>query len=207
MIDPAKIKFAIVGCGRIGKRYIQLLVQHPQTELTALIDVKAATETEVDTRLPYFKSLEEFFSSGINADIIVIASPNGLHAEQAIKCLEHGFHVLIEKPIALKVEDAQKIFERAESAGKYAFAVMQIRYAAAAKWLKTLIDAGELGVRQEDLAADIDQRGRMVGVQLQRQGLDRAQVLRDLRAGRAVAAGRALHEDAVLIGERDRQPV
>jgi len=145
MSKSAKIKFAIVGCGRIGKRYIQLLLEHPQTELVALIDVKSIAETGVDAAIPYFKSLEEFFSARIDADIIVIATPNGLHAEQATKCLEQGFHVLIEKPIALKAEDAQKIFERAEFARKYAFAVMQIRYAAAAKWLKTLIDAGELG--------------------------------------------------------------
>jgi len=145
MSNPPKIKFAIVGCGRIGKRYIQLLGQHPQTELIALIDVKGTAETGVDTRTPYFKSLEEFFSAGLDTDIIVIATPNGLHAEQATKCLQQGFHVLIEKPIALKVEDAQKIFERAESAGKYAFAVMQIRYAAASKWLKALIDAGKIG--------------------------------------------------------------
>src|SRR3954462_4741760 len=144
-MQSSKIKFAILGCGRIGHRHIQMLEQNQQTELVALIDTKPAAEIKSAAAYPFFNSLDDFFASGIPCDVITIATPNGLHAEHAITCLDHGCHVLVEKPLALKSRDANKIIEKAHTTGNRVFTVMQNRFAKAAEWTKELVESGALG--------------------------------------------------------------
>ncbi len=143
--EAAKIRFAVVGCGRIGKRHIQVLQLHPQAEVVAMVDQKQRLELDLPSTGAYFSSLDEFLSSGPKADIVTIATPNGLHATQAIQCMDNGLHVLIEKPLALHAKDAKKILDKSISSGLHVFTVMQNRYAKSAIWLKELLDRGELG--------------------------------------------------------------
>jgi UDP-N-acetyl-2-amino-2-deoxyglucuronate dehydrogenase len=145
MNNQDKIRFAMMGCGRIGHRHVQMLRQLPRTELVAAIDLKSYAELDLPPGLPLFHSFEDFIQSGIKADVITIATPNGLHAEQAICCLDKGFHVLVEKPLALQTKDAQRIVEKSVATGKFVFPVMQNRYAKAALWLKQLLNSGSLG--------------------------------------------------------------
>jgi predicted dehydrogenase len=145
MEQSNKIRFAIIGCGRIGQRHIKMLHQHPQTDLVALIESKSREEIDLPLGITLFNSLQEFFSSGIKADVITIATPNGLHARQAIECIEKGHHVVVEKPLALRSEDAKKILDVAASNGRYVFPVMQNRFSRSSAWLKELVESGTLG--------------------------------------------------------------
>jgi UDP-N-acetyl-2-amino-2-deoxyglucuronate dehydrogenase len=141
-----KIRFAVIGCGHIGKRHAEMISRNEESELVALIDVKKKEELGIDAyNVPFFNSLAEFLNSGIDADVINIATPNGFHASQALACLEAKKHVVIEKPMALSKNDAEKVIFKALNVHKHVFAVMQNRYSPPSLWIKDLVDSGKLG--------------------------------------------------------------
>jgi len=141
-----RIKFAIVGCGHIGKRHAEMIHRNGETELVALIDVKDKINLNINSfHVPFFNSLDEFLNSNIDVDVINIASPNGFHFEHALKSLNAHKHVVIEKPIALKKQDAEKIIYKAFQVHKHVFAVMQNRYSPPSIWIKELVESGILG--------------------------------------------------------------
>lgn len=141
-----KIKFAVIGCGHIGKRHAEMVTRNQESELVALIDTKNKADLGIDSyNVPFFRSLDEFFASGIDVDVINIASPNGYHAEQALQCLDQKKHVVVEKPMALNKNSAEKVIFKALHVHKYLFAVMQNRYSPPSVWIKELIESGKLG--------------------------------------------------------------
>lgn len=135
------IRFAVIGLGHIGKRHVSIIQQNPKAELVAVCD----TIQNCDFSVPFFNSLEDLLESQIDIDVVNICTPNGLHATQAITALQHNKHVVIEKPIALKKNDAEKIIITANSVGKNVFCVMQNRYSAPSQWLKKIIKENILG--------------------------------------------------------------
>jgi len=140
------VKFAVVGCGHIGKRHAEMICRNPKAVLVALIDVKEKSSLNINAyNVPFFQSLEEFLQSGIAADVINIATPNGLHAQQALQCLNAQKNIVIEKPIATTKADAEKIIFKALNVHKYVFAVMQNRYSPPSVWIKEMIESGKLG--------------------------------------------------------------
>lgn len=140
------IKFAVIGCGHIGKRHAEMIQRNPHAELVALIDVKEIGLLGIENyKVPFFNSLESFLSAGIEVDVINIATPNGRHAQQAMVCLDAGTHVVIEKPISLIQTDAQQIINRAAEVNKQVFCVMQNRYSPPSVWLKEMVNSGRLG--------------------------------------------------------------
>ncbi|POY35791.1 oxidoreductase [Solitalea longa] len=142
----SKVKFAVIGCGHIGKRHAEMVTRNHESELVALIDVKPQDELGIKNYdVPFFRNIEEFLAEGMNVDVINIASPNGFHAEHALKCLDARKHIVVEKPVALKKIDAEKVIYKALNVHKQVFAVMQNRYSPPSEWIKTLIDSEKLG--------------------------------------------------------------
>ena len=140
------VKFAVVGCGHIGKRHAEMITRNAEAELVALIDTKDKQVLKIDQySVPFFSTLESFLQSGIHTDVINIATPNGTHAALALQTLNSNKHVVIEKPIALNKADAEKIIFKALHAHKHVFAVMQNRYSPPSVWIKELIESGKLG--------------------------------------------------------------
>jgi UDP-N-acetyl-2-amino-2-deoxyglucuronate dehydrogenase len=141
-----KIKFAVIGCGHIGKRHAEMISRNAECELSALVDVKDKSVLGVDKYdVPFFSSVEEMVASGLDIDVVNIASPNGFHAEQALACLDARKHVVIEKPIALSKQDAEKVIFKALHVHRHVFAVMQNRYSPPSQWIKDLVESGKLG--------------------------------------------------------------
>ena len=141
-----KIKFALIGCGHIGKRHAEMISRNTDSELVALIDVKKKVDLNIhEYDVPLFTSLSDFLKSGIETDVINIATPNGFHAAQALECLEAKKHVVIEKPMALTKADAEKVIFKALHVHRHVFAVMQNRYSPPSVWIKDLIETGNLG--------------------------------------------------------------
>ncbi|SIR42156.1 Gfo/Idh/MocA family protein [Pontibacter lucknowensis] len=141
-----KIKFAVVGCGHIGKRHAEMIDRNEECELVALIDVKEKENLNISNYdIPFFSSLEAFLESGVEVDVVNIASPNGYHAQQAMQCLEARKHIVVEKPMALTKLDAEKVIFKALHVHKHVFAVMQNRYSPPSVWIKDLIESGVLG--------------------------------------------------------------
>lgn len=138
----APIRFAIVGVGHIGKRHAYMIQQHPEAQLVAVIDpIKPAGFLDI----PHYSSLKEYFASGPAADVLTIASPNGLHIEQAQQAIAKGCHVVVEKPIGLRSHEVEKLIDQASAAGKQLFPVMQNRYSPPSQWIKGVIEQGLLG--------------------------------------------------------------
>ena len=143
MNEHKKIGFAVVGCGHIGKRHIAEIKANPNALLLAVCDIKNKNEFE-DFGVSYFGSLDELLSSNINIDVINICTPNGLHTTQSLQALNHC-NVLVEKPIALSVDDANSLIQKEKETGYQLFCVMQNRYSPPAKWLKSLIENNAFG--------------------------------------------------------------
>ena len=146
MTNSDAVKFAVVGCGRIGKRHAQMIDKHPEAKLVALCDT-AAKETLglPDYEAPFFNSLEALLEAPLEVDVINIATPNALHAPQAIKALQSKCHVVVEKPLALTKGDAEKTIFTALQHNRHVFAVMQNRYSPPSVWLKDILESGKLG--------------------------------------------------------------
>ncbi|WP_341838414.1 Gfo/Idh/MocA family oxidoreductase [Chitinophaga pollutisoli] len=147
MITPAeKVKFAVVGCGHIGKRHAEMIKRNPESELVAMVDVKEKSALGIDSfEVPLFSSIEDLLSSDIQIDVVNIATPNGFHAEHALAALDARKHIVVEKPMALTKLDAEKVIYKALHVHKHVFAVMQNRYSPPHNGLKTLLNLENWG--------------------------------------------------------------
>jgi len=146
--QKSKIKFAVVGCGHIGKRHAEMICRNEEAELVALVDNRPKHKLGIENyNVPFFSSLDDLLYSDIakDIDIVNIATPNGYHAEQALQCLEARKHIVVEKPMALYKKDAEKVIFKALHVHKHLFAVMQNRYSPPSVWIKELIESGKLG--------------------------------------------------------------
>lgn len=137
-------KFAVVGCGRIGQRHIEMIRNLANTELVATCDIKNSAELGLAEGTPHYTSLVELLKVH-SVDVLAVASPNGVHAQHALLGIESGAHVIIEKPMALHKSDAERVLHAALQRGRYVFGVMQNRYSPPSEWLKSVVDQGLLG--------------------------------------------------------------
>lgn len=141
-----EIKFGIIGLGHIGKRHAEMIQRHPEAKLSAICDISSLEDLGLNiSDTPYYSSVDEMLAQQKDLDAVVVASPNGLHAEHALKCLESQKHVVVEKPMTLTKADAEKVIYKALNVHKQLFVVMQNRYSPPNIWLKELIDSGKLG--------------------------------------------------------------
>ncbi|HPF68273.1 MAG: Gfo/Idh/MocA family oxidoreductase [Flavobacteriales bacterium] len=140
------VKFAVVGCGHIGKRHAEMVRRHPEAELVALCDVRTQQETGTEGyEVPYFTDLEQMLTEVRGIDVVNVCTPNGLHAPQSLAALEHRKHVVCEKPMALTKADCEKVIYKALQVHRTVFGVMQNRYSPPSAWLKEVVEGGLLG--------------------------------------------------------------
>lgn len=142
-----KIKFAILGSGHIGKRHAEMICRNPECELVAIIDTNNQVLDAATALYPAqgFSSFNDYLSSGLRADVICIATPNGLHAQQALQAIETGHHVVIEKPMGLTKKECEDVIYKALHHSKHVFCVMQNRYSPPSEWLKKAVADQILG--------------------------------------------------------------
>jgi len=144
--EDQKVKFAIVGCGHIGKRHAEMVRRDEEAELIALVDIRTKEECGADEYgVPFFNSIEELMASGLDFDIVNVCTPNGLHAEQALFALENKKHVVVEKPMGLTKDACEKIIFKSLQQSRQVFCVMQNRYSPPSEWIKSIVEGGVLG--------------------------------------------------------------
>ncbi|HVJ18437.1 MAG TPA: Gfo/Idh/MocA family oxidoreductase [Polyangiaceae bacterium] len=146
-VTDRKVRFALVGCGRISANHIAALQTHAsRAELVAVCDTNPAAlaKAEAESGSPGFASLPELLELSA-PDIVALATPSGLHAEQAIMVAESGRHVLTEKPMATRWDDALRMLAAVDDAGVHLFVVLQNRRNATLQLLKRAIDRGRFG--------------------------------------------------------------
>ncbi len=142
-----KIRFALVGCGRISKNHIDALARHAdRAEIVAVCDTRpeALQAAVAATGAAGFASLDALLA-GAEPDVVVLATPSGLHPQQAIQVARAGRHVLSEKPMATKFEEGMAMVRACRDAGVKLFVVKQNRLNATVQLVKRAIEQGRFG--------------------------------------------------------------
>ncbi len=146
MSTPNKIKFAVVGCGHIGKRHAEMVARHASTELVALCDSRPRAELGIEhLDVPFFNDLDTMLREVPGIDVVNVCTPNGLHAPLSLKALEARKHVVCEKPMALTKAECEAVLYKALQVHRTVFGVMQNRYSPPSQWIKSVVDQGLLG--------------------------------------------------------------
>ena len=142
-----KVKFAVVGCGHIGKRHATMIANNSESELVALCDIRPKSELNLGDleATNYFSSIEELLASELDFDVVNICTPNGLHSSQASLALDKGKHIVVEKPIGLSKAKCEEVIYKALRNHKHVFAVMQNRYSPPSAWLKEIVENKIIG--------------------------------------------------------------
>lgn len=146
-ITDRKIRFAVVGCGRISAKHIDALKQHgDRAELVAVCDNDPAVLARAceSTGAEGFRSLDHLLDGG-GADVVVLATPSGMHAEQGIRVAQAGLHVVSEKPMATRWQDAKRFVQACDQAGVHLFVVKQNRQNDTIQLVKRAVDSGRFG--------------------------------------------------------------
>ena len=142
-----KIRFAVVGCGHIGKRHATMISRNEEAELVGLVDIAERETLQLDSfeGVAFFKTIEELFNAVENIDVVAICTPNGLHSDQAKIALENDCHVVCEKPMGLSKDKCENVIYTALQQSKQVFCVMQNRYSPPSVWIKEVIDQELMG--------------------------------------------------------------
>jgi UDP-N-acetyl-2-amino-2-deoxyglucuronate dehydrogenase len=141
------LKFALVGCGRISKKHVDAIAKAEGAMLAAVCDVQVDRARSLGAKLgiPAFADLDEMLTTLPEIDIVNILTPTGYHAEHAIRVAKHRKHVVVEKPMALRLEDADDMIVACDRAGVRLFVVKQNRYNIPVQRLRRVLEAGRFG--------------------------------------------------------------
>lgn len=145
------MKYALIGCGRIATNHIKAVLNNG-LELVAVCDVipehmesllskhELQNDTSIKSYTDYKKLIEEN-----QIELVGIATESGIHAEIALYCIEHGIHVIIEKPMAMSIADADRIIQLSEEKGVKVSACHQNRFNVAVQEMRKALEAGRFG--------------------------------------------------------------
>lgn len=140
-------QIAILGCGRVSNRYREVF----RDELTDIAEVVMAADLDADKSADFAAEFGCSVGRGLDdviaarPDLVCVMTESGHHAEHALALLDAGLNVLVEKPVALRVEDAVKMREMATARGVLCAVVKQNRYNPAMQFLRRAVDDGRFG--------------------------------------------------------------
>lgn len=139
-------RVAVIGVGSMGKNHVRVFLEMPEVELVAIVDKNEEATKRVSQiyRVPAYSDYCEMVERE-RPEAVTIAVPTQFHYTVAMDLLEAGCHVLIEKPIATSVDEAQKMISTAEQLGRMLMVGHIERFNPAILELKRRLDAGELG--------------------------------------------------------------
>lgn len=142
------LRFALVGCGRIAKRHSELLgngeIQGAcLVAVCDLIEEKAAKIGQ-QFSVPSFIDMHEMMQK-VNIDVVVVLTESGKHAEHVIALAPYGKHILLEKPMALALDDADAMIHACDKAGVKLFVVKQNRFNVPVVKARQALEAGRFG--------------------------------------------------------------
>ena len=142
------LNFGVIGCGRISVRHTELLgnEQIAGARLAAVCDIDLSRAKAVGEKfkVPYYTDMEEMMQKE-RVDVVDVLTPSGLHAEHVIRIAKYQKHVVVEKPMALTLEDANAMITACDRAGVKLFVVKQNRFNVPVQQLRKALDAGRFG--------------------------------------------------------------
>lgn len=145
------MKYALIGCGRISINHIKAAVNN-QLEIAAVCDVVpghmevllAKHELQNDMSILRYTDYRSMIQE-VKPDLVSIATESGIHAEIALFCIDHGVHVIIEKPMAMSISDANEIIRCSEEKHVKVSACHQNRFNIAVQEMRHALEAGRFG--------------------------------------------------------------
>lgn len=140
-------RYALIGCAAgIAKTHLRALTQLEDAQIVGMSDIngEAGAACAAQYNSPFFTDHRELLAS-THPDIAVIVTPHPFHAPIALDCFAAGANVLVEKPLAVQVADADKMIAAADAAGRILAVNFQQRFRAVIEQAKALIDDGTIG--------------------------------------------------------------
>jgi UDP-N-acetyl-2-amino-2-deoxyglucuronate dehydrogenase len=142
------LNFALVGCGRIAKRHSELLGlnQISNARLAAVCDIKEERAASIGNavNVPYYTDMHKMMNSE-SVDVVVVLTESGVHADHVVALAPYGKHIVVEKPMALTLADADRMILACDRAGVKLFVVKQNRFNVPVIKLREALDAGRFG--------------------------------------------------------------
>lgn len=142
-----KLRFGIVGCGSIGPTHAGALAQIGDAELVAVADVipERAKSMAQKFSVPKVYLSDDELIADPDIDVVCLCTPSGMHADGAVKALGAGKHVIVEKPMEVNREAADRMIRAERESGKVLSIISQHRFDLASRIVKEAIDTGKLG--------------------------------------------------------------
>lgn len=145
------MRYALIGCGRIATNHMKAAVNN-QLEISAVCDVVpehmevllAKHGLQNDMSILRYTDYRSMIQE-VKPDLVSIATESGIHAEIALFCIDHGVHVIIEKPMAMSISDANEIIQRSEEKHVKVSACHQNRFNIAVQEMRHALEAGRFG--------------------------------------------------------------
>ena len=145
------MKYALIGCGRISTNHVKAVVNNglefkavcdliPENMEAVLEKNGLKEDTSIKRYTDYKKMIEE-----VQPELVGIATESGVHAEIALYCIDHGIHVIIEKPMAMSMKDAEEIIRRSEEKQVKVSACHQNRFNVAVQETRKALEEGRFG--------------------------------------------------------------
>src|ERR1700710_1602720 len=142
------IRFGLLGCGRIAKRHSELLGggHIDQARLVAVCDPVRVRADGVASKfgVSAVYDIDELLARK-DIDAVAVLTPSGMHPEHVIACAKAGKHVVVEKPMALRLQDADEMMRACDEAGVKLFVVKQNRFNVPVVKAREALDAGRFG--------------------------------------------------------------
>ena len=144
------MKFALIGCGRIAVNHIKAVVNN-NLDMVAVCDVDLSHVDILFEKTGYSKSVERYtdykkmLKEHPEINLVAIATESGIHAEIALYCIDKGVNVIIEKPMAMSMADAEEIVRRSEEKNVKVSVCHQNRFNIAVQQMRHALEAGRFG--------------------------------------------------------------
>ena len=146
--ENCMIRIALVGCGRIAKRHSELLGRGeiPGAELVGVTDIDSQRAEDIGKRfgVPHFTDMDEMMGT-VRPDAVSVLTPSGDHADHTVRLAAYGKVIIVEKPMALTLDDADRMIRACDANGCRLFVVKQNRFNLPVLRLREAIDSGRFG--------------------------------------------------------------
>ncbi|MDZ4785138.1 MAG: Gfo/Idh/MocA family oxidoreductase [bacterium] len=143
-----KVRFCVVGCGRVSSKHLDAIsTELKNAELIAVCDIKAdrAKDAGLKYGVPWYTNSVEMLKAHPEVEVINILTPSGDHPKNLIELAHYGKHFVVEKPMALTLEDAEEMIRVCTKQGSRLFVVKQNRYNLPIQKLREAVEAARFG--------------------------------------------------------------
>ena len=143
-----RLKVGVIGCGRISEKHLSVITDaRMETDLSAVTDLDEtkAREKGEKYKVPWYTNYDDMLSKHPDIDLIHVLTPTGYHARHVIDLSRYGKHIVVEKPMALRIEDADQMIASQERQDRRLFVIKQNRFNQAVMRVREAMEQDRFG--------------------------------------------------------------